>query len=254
MKFLFLVGSALNHFQENEYSAFTKEQRFQQTLKTIESIKEKDPNAYICIYEGSETQIDEEYRDQFLEISDLFLEFYDDPIMKMLYSNLHLNPDKITYGKSLLECRCLQITLNHLVQYNKFNDVRRIFKISGRYTFNEEFNIQDYYSNLLANKYVMKVFDYEEERFENMDNFYSTLYGCKGSIVTGLWSFDRFLFNDVVEVLQKSFGYMEKAIQYTCGIDIEHSFYHFIDRNNILSTPVLGIDVIKGMDGDTYSL
>jgi hypothetical protein len=47
---------------------------------------------------------------------------------------------------------------------------------------------------------------------------------------------------------------MERAIQLTSGIDIEHSFYHFIDRDSILNVPILGLDLIKGMDGDKYSL
>jgi hypothetical protein len=93
-----------------------------------------------------------------------------------------------------------------------------------------------------------------QERFEDIENIYSTLYGCKGSIVTGLWSFDRFLFNDIFGVLQRSFQYMERAIQLTAGIDIEHSFYHFIDRDKIINVPVLGLDLIKGMDGDRFSL
>jgi hypothetical protein len=252
-KFLFLVGSALNHFQGNDFSVFSAEQRFQQTLETIQSIKEKDPDAYICIYEGSETPIDEQYRNKFLEISNLFLECYNDSVIKVLYENLHRDPVKITYGKSMLECRCIQIVLKHLAEHNMFSDVQRIFKLTGRYMLNDEFDIQDYQSKLLTNKYVLKVYDYEN-RFENPENIYNNLYGCKGSVMTGMWSFDKFLFNDVMEVLQRSFEYMEKAIQYTCGIDIEHSLYHFIDRNKILNVPVLGVNVIKGMSKEIYSL
>ncbi len=44
MKFLFLVGSALKHFQEDKFSAYTEEQRFEQTLETIKSVREKTPN------------------------------------------------------------------------------------------------------------------------------------------------------------------------------------------------------------------
>jgi hypothetical protein len=47
---------------------------------------------------------------------------------------------------------------------------------------------------------------------------------------------------------------MERAIQLTAGIDIEHSFYHFIDRDKIINVPVLGLDLIKGMDGNRFSL
>lgn len=252
-KFLFLVGSAVNHFKEDDLSAFKAEERFQQTLDTIQSIKDKVPDAYVLIYEGSETSIKQEYKDKFIEQSDLFLEFGNDPYMKSLYENLHRDPDKFTFVKSMLECRCLQLVLNHMMQHNIFNDAIRVFKLSGRYKLNEYFDINDYKTRFLMNKYVMKYYDYGE-RFEDIENIYSTLYGCKGSIVTGLWSFDRFLFNDIFNVLRRSFEYMERAIQLTAGIDIEHSFYHFIDRDKILNVPVLGFDLIKGMDGDRYSL
>jgi hypothetical protein len=252
-KFLFLVGSALNHFNAEHISAFTTEERFQQTLDTIKSIKDKVPDAYILIYEGSETSIKEEYKDKFIELSDLFIECGDDPYMKTLYENVHRDPDKFTFVKSMLECRCLQITLNHMMEHNIFNDATRVFKLSGRYKLNDYFDIEDYKSKFLMNKYVMKYYDYEE-RFEDIENIYSLLYGCKGSIVTGLWSFDRFLFNDIFNVLERSFEYMERAIQLTAGIDIEHTFYHFIPRDKILNVPVLGLNLIKGMDGHRYSL
>lgn len=252
-KFLFLVGSAVNHFNENDISAFKAEERFQQTLDTLQSIKDKVPDAYILIYEASETPIKQEYKDKFTEQSDLFIECGDDPYMKSLYENLHRDPDKFTFVKSMLECRCLEIVLTHMMEHNVFNDATRVFKLSGRYKLNEYFDIDDYKTRFLMNKYVMKYYDYEE-RFENIENIYSLLYGCKGSIVTGLWSFDRFLFNDIFNVLQKSFMYMERAIQLTAGIDIEHSFYHFIDRDKILNVPILGVDLIKGMDGDRFSL
>ena len=252
-KFLFLVGSAINHFKEDDLSAFKAEERFQQTLDTIQSIKDKVPDAYILIYEGSETTIKQEYKDKFIEQSDLFIECGDDSYMKSLYENLHRDPDKFTFVKSMLECRCLQIVLNHMMEHNTFNDATRVFKLSGRYKLNEYFDIDDYKTRFLMNKYVMKYYDYGE-RFEDIKNIYSLLYGCKGSIVTGLWSFDRFLFNDIFNVLNRSFEYMERAIQLTAGIDIEHSFYHFIDRDKILNVPVLGLDLIKGMDGDRFSL
>jgi len=252
-KFLFLVGSAINHFQEENYSEFNAEQRFQQTLDTIQSIKDKVPDAYILIYEGSETPINQEYKDNLIEQSDLFLEFGNDPYMKSLYQNSHKDPHRFMYIKSMLECRCLELVLQHMQEHNVFNDATRVFKLSGRYKLNQYFDINDYKSMFLTNKYVMKYYDYAE-RFEDIENIYCNFYGCKGSIVTGLWSFDRFLFNDIFDVLQRSFQYMERAIQITAGIDIEHSFYHFIGRDKIINVPVLGLDLIKGMDGDRYSL
>lgn len=252
-KFLFLVGSALNHFEEKDFSIYTAEQRFLQTLDTIDSIKQKVPDAYIVVYEGSENLILKEYENILREKSDLYLECGSDKVMKLIYENLHNNPSKFNYAKSMLECRCLQITLNYIFENNLFADSTRVFKLTGRYRLNDNFNINDYKTKFLDNKYVMKYYDYEE-RFVDPDNLYANIYGCKGSIVTGLWSFDRLLFNDICRVLQESFVYMERAIQITAGIDIEHSFFHLIQRDNIINIPILGVDVIKGMSKDVYSL
>lgn len=252
-KFLFIVGSSINHFQEEKLSKFSSQERFEQTIETIDSIREKVPDAYILTYEVSEKPIKNEYKD-FLSInSDLYLDFGKDNFIKSLYENAHNNPNQFLFIKSMLECRCLELALHHIATNNLFIDATRVFKISGRYKLNDYFDIEDYKSKFLLNKYVMKYYDYEE-RFENFDNLHSTLYGCKGSIVTGLWSFDKYLFNNIFSVLQRSFQYMERAIQLTAGIDIEHSFYHFINRDDILNVPVLGLDLIKGMDGERFSL
>lgn len=252
-KFLFLVGSAINHFQKESFSYYSEEERFQQTLNTIKSIKEKVPDSYIFIYEGSETPINKKYKNKFISQSDLFLECGDDYVMKGIYQNLHNNPIKFSHAKSMLECRCLQIALNFIAEKNIFTDTTRIFKLTGRYELNDNFDINDYKSKFLENKYVMKYYDYNE-RFSDQENLYANIYGCKGNIITGLWSFDRYLFNDIIEVLEKSFLYMERAIQMTAGIDIEHSFYHFISKSKIINVPTLGLKLNKGMDGETYSL
>ncbi len=91
--------------------------------------------------------------------------------MKSLYENVHRDPDKFTFVKSMLECRCLELVLHHMMEHNVFSDVTRVFKLSGRYKLNEYFDINDYKTRFLTNKYVMKYYDYEE-RFEDIENIY----------------------------------------------------------------------------------
>lgn len=253
-KFLFLIGSAVNHFQEERYSEFSRKERFEQTLETIRSVKGRVPDAIICIYESSSTKIDDKYEEKFKEISDIYINLSDDPGIRVLYENLERSPDKFPFGKSLLECRSLLVVLNEIRNHNLFTTVRRVFKLSGRYKLNGDFDINDYKSRFLTNYYVGKVYEYNQERFEEQDNLNTYLYGFKGQLVTGLWSFDRLLLQNIIMCLYNSFEYMEKSIQYTSGTDIEHTLYNFLDKNRIVNIPVLGLDVIKGMDGDRYSL
>lgn len=255
MKFLFLVGSAIKHFKEEEFSAYNEQIRFEQTLETIKCIRDKVPDSYVVLFECSSKPIDEEQKNTLKEKCDLFLEFYNEPVIKQLYENLEQRPELITYGKSLLETRGLLNALYIIKKHNLFSDSQRVFKLTGRYLLNDNFNIDDYKSKFLEGKYILKRYEYLTEEQENFDaieleNTYAYLYGAKGMMITGLWSFDKLLFNETVEALEKAFMYMERMIQYTAGTDIEHSLYRFINKKNIIAIPFLGLTMIKGMSGE----
>jgi len=259
MKFLFLIGSALKHFQESEFSAFTEQQRFEQTLETIKCVREKAPTSYIILFECSYTSISEEHKDILREKCDLFLDFSDEPVLQAIYENIQKRPELITYGKSLLETRGLLNTLYYIRKHNVFSDSQRVFKLTGRYLLNEYFDINDYKSKFLEERYVIKKYEYLPQEAENYDekeleNVYAYLYGAQGMMVTGLWSFDRILFNEIIESLEKAFRYMEKMLQFTAGTDVEHSLYRFLNKKNVISIPNLGLTPIKGMEGASYNI
>ena len=259
MKFLFLIGCAIKHFKEDAFSAFSEEQRFGQTLETIKCVREKAPNSYVILFECSYTSLLERHKDILRDKCDLFLDFSDEPILKLLYENIGQRPELITYGKSLLETRGLLNALYYIKEHNLFSDSQRVFKLTGRYLLNEHFDINDYKSKFLEERYVIKKYDYLPQEAENydekeLDNVYAYLYGARGMMVTGLWSFDRVLFNETVESLQKAFVYMEKMLQYTAGTDVEHSLYRFLNKKNIISVPNLGLTMIKGMEGNSFDI
>ena len=145
-------------------------------------------------------------------------------------------------------------TLYVIQKHNIFNDSQRVFKLTGRYLLNDDFDIQDYESKFLEGRYVIKRYEYLSQEMENyekeLENVYVYLYGARGMMVTGLWSFDRMLFTDTIEALEKAFKYMEKMIQFTAGTDVEHSLYRFINKDNIISIPNLGLTMVKGMSGE----
>jgi hypothetical protein len=251
MRFLFLIGSSLRHFNEEDISAYKTEQRFEQTLETLKSVREKVPNAYLCVFECSQFPIEEQYREKLIQDTDLFVEYYNEPGMKIIYENLIKKPEAFTFGKSLLETRGLINILHQMKGENIFSDAQRVFKLTGRYKLNDDFKIKDYESRFLENHYVIKTYEYLQKE---MDNVYAYLYGAKGMMVTGLWSFDRILFNDTLSALEQSFDYMERMLQYTSGTDIEHALYRFLNHKNILRILNLGLNVNKGMNGETYSI
>jgi len=249
--YLFLVSSAINHFKENEFSRFSGHDRFLQTIETINSIRKKVENVYICLFELSNTPLKKEYVDELKSKIDLYLDFHDDKDIQQLYGNFNVHPELFKYGKSLLELRGLGYCLDFIYKNDYFEDTVRVFKITGRYLLNDNFNIQDYNSKFLSDKYIIKHYNYNE--YDSQDSVHYNVYQNKGSVVTALWSFDYSLLTKTMSIIEKSFFYLQKMLLYTPGNDIEHAIYNFIDKSKIINCEELGVTVRKGMDFDDYN-
>lgn len=259
MKFLFFVGSSIKHIGESEFSFYNKEQRFEQTLETIDCIRKKVPNSDIVLFECSADKLDNNMRDILKSRCELMLEFYDDEDFKVLYKNINNDPNYLSYGKSILESVGLIKSLNFILTNQLFSDCQRIFKLTGRYLLNNHFNIQDYQSRFFENKYIFLVNNYfddlESEREITFDqNQQSYLYGSKGRVVTGLWSFDRNLYQEILTTLKNSLDYLNKMMQYTVGNDIEHALYRYLNKSKIVSINNLGLRVRSGLDGRCFDV
>ncbi len=239
--FLFIITSAILPFKVG--SIHSPQERFEQTLETVKSIRNKVPNAIIWITESSATTLPKEYADKLIEVSDHYVEYHSDSALQQIYENLNGNTEKFDFGKSLLETRSLYNTFKSISHLN----VNRVFKISGRYTLNDEFDIQNYETNLINERYVFQVHQFESD-------IYDLIYGIKGQITTGLWSFDMSLLGETIALYEKCFSYMDTMMCYTNGIDIEHSLYKFIDFSKVVSTSVLGVTRNHGPSGEIYDI
>jgi len=240
-KFLFIITSSIVPFKVG--SAHTPQERFEQTLETIQSIRNKVPNSIIWITESSPESLPKEYSDQLITLSDFYIENHDDEIIQQLYQNLDNCPEKFDFGKSLLETRSL---FNTFIQIGSL-DFNRAFKLSGRYTLNDDFDVSDYESRILNDHYIFQV-----HHFGN--DIYDLIYGIKGQVTTGLWSFDKNLLDETINLYQKCFGYMDTMMSYTGGIDIEHSIYKFVDFSKVISVPRLNVRRNHGPTGDVYDI
>tara|TARA_B100000161_G_scaffold148137_1_gene105355 strand:+ start:3086 stop:3742 length:657 start_codon:yes stop_codon:yes gene_type:complete len=115
----------------NTRSVYSKEERFQQTKYTIETIKKYIPDPYIIIVECS--NLSEEEQNYFKNNCDKLLNLFDDmQSKKYIYSNSK------SAGEGTMTIKALEYILNLNIEYNSF------FKISGRYFLNEFFNINQF--------------------------------------------------------------------------------------------------------------
>lgn len=128
----------------NTRSVFTSDRRFEDTKKTIISIKQKIPDCKIMIVECSPLTI--EQHDYLTLESDYFLN---------LYQYDHLHPSIFGISKSLGE----GTQTIHAIKYLKDNRIPfdNFFKISGRYWLNDSFDIAVYKNN--PSKIIIKYID-----------------------------------------------------------------------------------------------
>ena len=112
----------------NIRSVYTHEQRFEQTLKTIESVRKHIPNAKIILIDCSE----------FTESEDIILKKSCDYLINVYQITEMQKIMRHGASKSLAEATQTHIVIEYLINNNI--QFKNFFKISGRYQLNKEFN------------------------------------------------------------------------------------------------------------------
>jgi hypothetical protein len=113
-------------------SVYTPDERFEQTLNTIDSIRMYAENAFIIHVECSD--ISEAMTQQLQERCDVFLQCKDVPSVQ----NACLNSEKKGYGEVMQTLQAAMFIDANNIAFN------RIFKISGRYFLTERFSSSAY--------------------------------------------------------------------------------------------------------------
>jgi len=161
-------------------SIYTREERYEQTKNTIESVK-RIPNKKIIMIECSD--LSEEEETYFKNNVDIFINLYRTN-NQGLVNNIH------SASKSLGEGTMTIVALNYLFQ-NKI-DFKYLFKLSGRYALTDKFNYEIYDNNNILAQYYC-------------DNFYaSTILYKLPYDVTKLW---LIFLNNSMELFLRCEGY-----------------------------------------------
>jgi hypothetical protein len=136
-KDIFIITSVINTGNHKwsytkTRSLYSPEERFEQTLKTIESIRNIKDDSLILHVEGS--NISSDFENILKEKTDIYINCFNNEEAKKAC----LQTEKKGYGEAIL----IYIALDHIVKNNIEFD--RLFKISGRYTLNYLFDKSNY--------------------------------------------------------------------------------------------------------------
>jgi hypothetical protein len=150
MKTLWLCSSALH----TRHGVFSAEKRLEQTVSTLESIKAVDPSARILIIEsGAEAGITTEESDKLKPYIEGLLNFNPDVQVQEIYKMADTNWD---VAKNLTELVVFGKALDFIIrqQPELLEGIDRVFKISGRYRLNENFDISKHLDPKMNESYI----------------------------------------------------------------------------------------------------
>ncbi len=210
-KNLFIVTSAL----EPRIGVITKEDRFKQTIATLQNLKQKVPEALILFTDGSPVSCDPEHMKVISKYVHGTMYWCEDAQIK----------DFGMFGKkSEAEILLLLKTLTLLKQnpdlQKIMSSVKRIFKYSARSLLQDEFSIGIYDNSNLYGKYVFK------ERIPTWINDKSITTHL---LITRLFSLCPSLLDDYMQTLLKA---LNSCMRY--GIDTENAHFREIDKKRLV--------------------
>jgi hypothetical protein len=161
-------------------SVYSHDERFEQTKRTIDSVKQKIPNLKILIVECSNLSFDQE--DYLKKNSDYFLNLYNDEKIRRNTSSISKS-----LGEGTMTLCALQYIIDNNIEFDN------LIKISGRYWLSDKFDYNKFNNNNIVIKYIDN----------NKDNVFTALYQLPRESIN---NFKIFLENKITEMM-KCIGY-----------------------------------------------
>jgi len=120
-------------------SIYTSQERFIQTIETIDSIRKYIPDSFIVLFDNSADFTTFE-KHVFQKITDCFINILDDSNL-----NYHTNEcEEKAYGDISQQVKFFDLLLANNIN---ISNIKHFFKISGRYVINNNFIYKDYNNN-----------------------------------------------------------------------------------------------------------
>ena len=209
-----IIVSNVNYTYSSQRSIYTTEERYLQTIDTVETVRKYIPNTYIVLIDNS--TFEKNYFDKLNSITDLFINMTDNKL-------LNYYTDQTTH-KFLGEL-CQQIIFYDLFFKNfNINSINYLFKISGRYFINDNFDFSKYNNEHNIFKKNLDVIDREY--------LYTSFYKFNKNILKKFYNNLIYLFNDKHFYMANNYDY---EVITTSAL-----------RDDITLVDTLGITEIKG--------
>lgn len=220
---LFLISSAIHA----KHGIYNTEERLVQTLRTCRSIKNKVPDCAVYVLDGGYKNISDDEGNELEKYIDKFYNFSQNQnvinIQKLNSHDIVKNLIELYMYSTFLNDYDKQISENH----------RRVFKISGRYRLNDNFNFENHLQAI--NKII--ILGPLKSQFSSQ-----ITGGVTSQYMSRLWSFDAALTTYIKECYNVMVNDMLERVNNEGYIDIEHLLYKRLDPTLIQNVKQIGIE------------
>ena len=222
-KNLFIVTSALN----SASGVISNEDRFKQTIDTLENIRKKVENPIILFTDGSPTKVEDYKLEKISKLVNILVCWNDDTdISGLAAAGLK------SQAEIVLLLKTIDMLRTHIDMQKIMASVKRIFKFSARSTLHDSFDIKEY-DNLFG-KYVFK------KKIPSWKNENDYLF------ITRMYSLCPSLMNDYLNVLVGCYRTVNEL-----SLDTEHAHYRYIKNQYLIEFNKIHCEGIMAGTGKT---
>ena len=230
MNHAFMITSAVN----TKFGVYTSEQRLQQTIETIASVKQHVPDASIFLIEMAAIPLTAAQRNTLEPLVSQIVDFDDNEDVKAIF--LSENWDLV---KNTTEVMCFRMTLEQLQGAGAFEGIDRIHKLSGRYQLSNNFDVKRY------EQYPDKIVT----THPYASQFPLQLTQVTNQYMSRLWSWPTSLMAEVLDVYEQGLDYIAGRIAAGGYCDIEHMLFKFLPQQHIQEFDKVGVKGNIGPNG-----
>jgi len=223
---LFLITSCIN----TSYGVFSPQQRLDQTIETINSIRTFAPNSKIFIADNSyQKELNDGVYKYFTKTCDFVANLSGEENCRKL------NSVKLkSAADTMLTLKMIELLLQHKDGLKLLNSSKFLYRISGRYILNSNFNESNFVNNF--GKFVLKRHDTWRES-KDIDGLY----------ITRLMGFCPSLCVIFHSILAKSIDTIINE-----NVDMEHAIYKNMDKNFVKTVDSLGVQGFVSPNGSFH--
>lgn len=216
MSNIFVISSCL----KPKVGMIDHESRYTQTLNTIKSIRDRVSDSIIVFVDSSPTPVDDDKLNNIKQQVDYFVTLFNHSrALEMGEKGLK------TPGEAYN-----MIVAFDIIRSSGLQNVKRIFKITGRAELTDDFHIEDY--DGLEDKYVFKT--------RNQ----SWMSPALQLVDTRLWSFDYNMIEEVANLMVNVYNEY-----FNTGWDMEHLIFKLMNKDKLIEKEVLGLKCQVSSDG-----